>query len=200
MAISNGKTASSLYYNGPLTKIMDVSKTIVIYYWHVHSTKWVHEPFWISKVKVIHWPSSRVTQIQHFQTSFAQKPLSRLKPNFIWSFHAIWKMKICSNVPGHMTMPIFGEKLQQSSSSEQYRDQWLWNLVYIIGHSSTSNVLIWWPLIDLDHFYDRVKLVSECFCMVESFYSIVLMYFQVCSNSAYPQHSGERYRTNGPLV
>ena len=28
----------------------------------------------------------------------------------------------------------------------------------------------------------------------------VLMYFQVCSNSAYPQHSGERYRTNGPLV
>ena len=26
------------------------------------------------------------------------------------------------------------------------------------------------------------------------------MHFQVCSNSAYPQHSGERYRTNGPLV
>ena len=26
------------------------------------------------------------------------------------------------------------------------------------------------------------------------------MYFQVCSNSAYPQHSGERYRTIGPLV
>ena len=26
------------------------------------------------------------------------------------------------------------------------------------------------------------------------------MYFQVCSNSAYPEHSGEPYRTNGPLV
>ena len=26
------------------------------------------------------------------------------------------------------------------------------------------------------------------------------MYFQVCSNSTYPQHSGERYRTNSPLV
>ena len=24
----------------------------------------------------------------------------------------------------------------------------------------------------------------------------MLLYFQVCSNSAYPQHSGERYRTN----
>ena len=28
----------------------------------------------------------------------------------------------------------------------------------------------------------------------------MLMYFKVCSNSAYPQHSGERYRTSGPLV
>ena len=28
----------------------------------------------------------------------------------------------------------------------------------------------------------------------------VLMYFQVCSNSTHTQHSGERYRTNGPLV
>ena len=26
------------------------------------------------------------------------------------------------------------------------------------------------------------------------------MYFQVCSDSTYPQHSGELYRTNGPLV
>ena len=26
------------------------------------------------------------------------------------------------------------------------------------------------------------------------------MYFQACSNSEYPQHSGERFRTNGPLV
>ena len=26
------------------------------------------------------------------------------------------------------------------------------------------------------------------------------MYFQDCSNPAYPQHSGERHRTNGPLV
>ena len=26
------------------------------------------------------------------------------------------------------------------------------------------------------------------------------MYFQVCYNSAYPQHSAERYMTNGSLV
>ena len=26
------------------------------------------------------------------------------------------------------------------------------------------------------------------------------MYFQVYSYSTYPEHSGERYRTNGPLI
>ena len=50
--------------------------------------------------------SSKVVQIQHFQSSFAQKPLGRLKPNFIWSLHEIWRMNICSNVPAHMNMLI----------------------------------------------------------------------------------------------
>ena len=59
---------------------------------------------------------------------------------------------------------------------------------------------IWWPCVDRDYFYDRVKFVSECFCMGESIQHWVLMYFQVCSHSTYPQDSGERYRTNGPLV
>ena len=78
---------------------------------------------------------------------------------------------MCSNVAGHMTMLIYGEKLQKSSSSE-WRDWWPWNLVYSIGYSSTTNVFIWWPLVDGDHFYDMVKFVSECFYMSGSLYSI----------------------------
>ena len=39
--------------------------------WYMEVTKRVHEPIWISKVKVIHWPWSKVTQIQHFKNSFA---------------------------------------------------------------------------------------------------------------------------------
>ena len=73
--------------------------------------------------------------------------------------------------PGHMTMPIYGEKLQKSSSSE-LRGRWPWNLVYSIGYWSTTNVFIWWPWVDLGHFYDGVKFVSECFCMRASSYSI----------------------------
>ena len=97
--------------------------------------------------------------------------LGRLKPNFIWSLHGLWGMKICSNAPGHMTMTIYGEKLKKSSSSEP-RSWWSWNLVYSIGYSSTINVFIWWPWVDHDHFYDRVRFVSECFCMGDSLYSI----------------------------
>ena len=47
-----------------------------------------------------------------------------------------------------------------------------------------------WP------FYDGSNLWSECFCIGESLYSIECscIYFQVCSNSAYPNRSGEQYR------
>ena len=80
----------------------------------------------------------------------------------------------------------------------------------------------WWPWVDLDHFYDRVRFVSWSFCMGDSLHNIECSCFsnknqkwdplramktfirrkvgQVSSNSAYPQHSGDRYRTNGPLV
>ena len=36
--------------------------------------------------------------------------------------------------------------------------------------------------------------------MGASLYSILVICFQACSNSAYPQHSGEQYRGIGPLV
>ena len=109
----------------------------------------------------------------------------------------MWGLKICANVPGHMTMPIYGEKL-----SSEPRGRWPWNLVYSIGYSVEyyqnfhMMTLSWpWPFLwqgqicfwMLLHGW---KLIQHC----------VLRFFQVCYNSAYPQHSGERYRTNGPLV
>ena len=143
---------------------------------------------WISKVKVIHWPSSKVTQIQHFQTSFAQKLLGRLKPNFIWSLHGMWGMKICSNVPGHIwwiTSKIFffGTMKLQHRVLEYYQ----------CFHMMT---LGWpWPFLWQGQICFRMFLYG--WKLIQHW---VLMYFQVCSNSAYSQHSGERYRTNGPLV
>ena len=48
-----------------------------------HSTKWVYKVEWISKVMVILWPWSKVTQIS-VKTCFSQKLLGDLEPKFIW--------------------------------------------------------------------------------------------------------------------
>ena len=37
--------------------------------------------------------------------------------------------------------------------------------------SDTRVYRVYQPWVDLDYFYDRVKFVSECFCMGESLYS-----------------------------
>ena len=49
-----------------------------------HSTKWVNEVEWVSKVKVIIWPWSKVTQISKFKLVFLQKQLGDLEPKLIW--------------------------------------------------------------------------------------------------------------------
>ena len=61
-------------------------------------TKWVHEPIWISKVKVIHWPWSKFTRIQHFRTFFPEKSLSRLKSNFVCSLNEVRQRKLVQTV------------------------------------------------------------------------------------------------------
>ena len=57
---------------------------------------------------------------QHFQTSFPEKLLDWLKPNFMWILPCDGGTKICSNGPGHMTMmaamPTYGKDIKNSSS------------------------------------------------------------------------------------
>ena len=62
-------------------------------------------------------------------------------------------------------------KTSKSSPSEP-RGRWPWNLVYSIGYSSTTIIFRTWPWVELDHFYDMIKFVSDCFCMDESLHSI----------------------------
>ena len=74
--------------------------------------------------------------------------------------------KVCSNSPGHMTkmaaMPIYGKKLQKSSSL-QPKGWWPWNLVCIIGCSSTTKFAQMMTLVDLDLFYRKVKFGPYAF-------------------------------------
>ena len=81
--------------------------------------------------------------------------LANLKPNFIWSLHGMWGMKICSNVPGHMTMPIY---MVKSFKNLLLRNQEADDLQTWYTASSTTSVFIWWLWVDLDHFYDGSNL------------------------------------------
>ena len=100
-------------------------------------------------------------------------------------------IKIYSNVPGHITKmasrPIYGKNLQKSPSTEP-RGRWPWNLVSSIGYSSTTKFT---QMMTLGWSWPFLWQGQICFIMLlmgESLYSIV-MYFQGCSNSAYPVHS-----------
>ena len=78
--------------------------------------------------------------------------------------------KVCSNDPSHMTkmatMPIYGQTLKKSSSPEP-KDWWPWNLVWYaaLGARVLPSLFKWWPLVDLDLFYGKVKFGPLCFCM-----------------------------------
>ena len=53
-----------------------------------------------------------------FSKFFCSETARLIEAKFQRRLHGMWGMKICSNVPGHTTMPIYGEKLKNSSSSE----------------------------------------------------------------------------------
>ena len=69
----------------------------------------------MSKVKVIHW--SKATQIQHFQTSFPEKPQCQWKPNFMWSLSGTGEQKFVQ-MTKMAAMPMYGKNMKKSSSLE----------------------------------------------------------------------------------
>ena len=109
-------------------------------------------------------------------------------------------MKICSNVPGHMTKmasrPIYGNNFKTSPSSEQ-SGRWPWNLVYVIGYSSTTKfvqlmILDWpWPFL----WHDQI-----CFLMLLHGWKLIqhiVMYFKLILIQHIPS---TQVSDTGPLV
>ena len=166
-------------------------------------TRLVHEPLWISKVKSIHWPLSKVTQIQHFKTSFPKTTLGQLKPNFILSLHGIlgWKFVQMFRVTLPRWLPgSYMVKIWKKNPSSKPRSRWSWNLVYGFGYSRTIKFLqmktLGWPCPFLWH--DQI-----CFVMHLHGWKLIqhiVIYFESYSNSAYPMHSVNDTGPYGPLV
>ena len=76
--------------------------------------------------------------------------------------------KIYINGPGHMTkmaaMPIYGKTLKSLLLQNQKSyDLETWHVA--LGTQALQSLYKWWPWVDLDLFYGKVKFGSLCFCM-----------------------------------
>ena len=132
--------------------------------------------------------------LRYIWNFFSSKTIDHLKPNFMWSLHGMlgWKCFQMLQVtwPGWLPV-IYGKNFQKSLSSEP-RDWWPWNLVYSILYSGTTKFIQMmtqgWPWPFLWH-------GQICFLMLLHGWKLVFP-----SLFSISLHSGEQYRTNGPLV
>ena len=107
-----------------------------------------------------------------FQSSFAQKLLGWLKPDFIWSLHEMREWKFVKIF--QVTWPCPYKLWWKTSKIIFLETKRPLTLKLGIQHRVLEyyQYFMWWPWVDLGYFYDRVKFVSECFCMGESLCSI----------------------------
>ena len=97
-------------------------------------------------------PPSSVVRRPHSSNIFSSETNGPIKVKF--HVELLWDggTKVCSNGPGHLTkmaaMPIHDKNLKKSSSLEP-KGRWLWNLICIIGCSSstkfTQMMTLGWP-------------------------------------------------------
>ena len=73
--------------------------------------------------------------------------------------------KVCPNSPGHMTkmaaMPIYGKKLLLQNQKTDDLETWS----AASGAPVLPSLFKWWPWVDLDLFYSKVKFGPLCYCM-----------------------------------
>ena len=129
----------------------------------VHSTKWICEPFWISKVTVIHWPSSKGHSGSTFLNFFCSETARPIEAKF--HMEPPWHVRNenlfkCSRSSSPYMVKNFKSLLQNQEAD----DLETWYMA-----SSTTNVFIWWPWVDPDHFYDRVNLFLNAFAWVKAY-------------------------------
>ena len=115
-------------------------------------------------------PSSVVRRRPHSLNIFSSEITRPIKVKF--HMELLWDggTKVCSNDPGHMTkmaaIPIYGKNLKKSSSPEP-KGRWPWNLVCIIGCSSTTKfaqmmTLGWpWPILRQGQIWSFILLYGK---------------------------------------
>ena len=127
-------------------------------------TKWFYEPIWKSKVKVIHWPWSKVIQTQTFSN------FCWLKPNFMWTLHAMeewkWIQMVYVTWPRWPLCSYMVKTFKNLILGNRKADD-LETLYAVLVTRVLPSVFKWWSLLDLylHVFYIKVKIGPICFCM-----------------------------------
>ena len=150
-----------------------------------------------------HWLLSKVTQIQHFKTSFPKTTLGQLNPNFVLSLHGIlgWKFVQMFRVtwPKMASRLIYGKNLENKILLRNQEADDLETWYTASGTQVLSNFFKWRHWLTLPIFMTWSNLFRDASAWVKA-YTAYSHIFRRYSNSAYPMHSRERYRTYGPLV
>ena len=104
--------------------------------------------------------------VHHFKSSSSPKPLGQSKkPNFMWSFHGSGERKFVRGIwvtwPTWPPRPYMVKSLQKFSSPEPMANGFgSWYVV-----KPHQSLFKWWPWVDLDLFYGKVKFGPLCFYM-----------------------------------
>ena len=109
-----------------------------------------------------------LTRCPHFLETSPQKPLGQSKSNFIWSFYAIGERKFAQMVlvtwPRWPPCPYMVKTLKNLLLRNQKADD-LETWYASSGAWVLPGLLKWWPWVDLDLFYSKVKYGPLCFYM-----------------------------------
>ena len=133
-----------------------------------HSAKWVNEVEWVSKVKVILWPQSKVTQISKLKLVFSQKHVGDLEPKLIWKLKWEWEWKFIQmswvTWPTWLPCPNMVKILKNLLLQKQKIDD-LETWYVALSMRVLPGFFKLWPGVDLDPLYATVKFGHIGFCM-----------------------------------
>ena len=84
-----------------------------------------------------------------------------------WRNESLFKQSWSHDKMAAMPIHVYGKNLKKSSSPEP-KGRCPWNLYAALGARVLSSLFKWWPWVDLDLFYGKVKFGTLCFCMAKS--------------------------------
>ena len=114
--------------------------------------------------KVSHWPWSKVAQIQTFSNFFCLEIALLFEAKF--HMEPLWdgRMKVYVTWPRLPPCPYMVKTFKNLLLWNQKTDE-LETWCVALDAQVLPNLSKWWPWVDLDLFYSKVKFGPFCFCM-----------------------------------